>query len=117
MSYRQAALELHAAIRDALAWIGSGNPDFVAHNDLRATADRWRDLLEDEADAEGDGSDYVPLLPRLLPGALCEIDGRYQHGPRVEGAQTWVGVHEPPDDRMLDLDLWLPLGAPWETSA
>lgn len=46
-SYRQAALELHAAIRDALAWIGSGNPDFIAHNDLLRTADKWRELLED----------------------------------------------------------------------
>lgn len=46
--YRQAALELNASIRDGLAWIGSGNPEFVAHNDMRCTADRWRSLLERE---------------------------------------------------------------------
>lgn len=47
-SYRQAALELHAAIRNALAWIEQGAEPAVAHAQLLKAADDWKELLEEE---------------------------------------------------------------------
>ena len=46
--YRQAALELNAEIRHAIAWTGSGGPRHVADAMLLKTAEKWRELLEDE---------------------------------------------------------------------
>lgn len=46
--YRQAALELHAAIRTGLAWIAGGGADFIAHRDMEKVADKWRPLLESD---------------------------------------------------------------------
>lgn len=46
MHHRQAALELHAEIRSALAWIASGAEPSVAHGMLLKTADKWRPYLE-----------------------------------------------------------------------
>jgi hypothetical protein len=42
----QAALELHAEIRAALAWIETKAEPAIAYAALRRTADKWRPLLE-----------------------------------------------------------------------
>jgi hypothetical protein len=42
----QAALELHAEIRAALAWIDTNAEPAIAYAALKRTADKWLPLLE-----------------------------------------------------------------------
>lgn len=48
-AYRQAALELHAEIRQLVAWNAAGGEPAVAEHRAVKTADKWLPLLDQDA--------------------------------------------------------------------